>query len=171
MSPEIHIPCPGCGATVMAVMPRCRYCGELLAASEPPPPLAAPRPIGIRDHALLVAIAAMALPCQSSLASLTPPYRIPHEAIALVPMAAAAAVLGWVLGAVWLPRRTWLLAPAMAFAFHALSAAFVLSWRRLELPLDPALLGVACTIGAAALLATGLGGGAGWLWRRGAWEG
>ena len=121
--------------------------------------------------AMPITIAAMALPCQSSLASLTPPYRIPHEAIALVPMAAAAAVLGLVLGAVWFPRRSWFLAPAMAFAFHALSAAFVLSWRRLELPLDPALLGVACTIGAAALLATGLGRGVGWLWRRGAWEG
>ena len=151
-------------------MPRCRYCGMPIGSPDAPLQQERTRRQGVEDYALLVAIGAMALPGQAALAPLTPPWQVPSEALALVPMAALAAALGFLLGALWLPRRTWMMAPAIVLIFQTLSAGFVLSWRRMMLPLDPEILGASVVVGLVGLAACFLGRGAGWLWRRGVEE-
>ena len=169
MAPEAHIPCPCCGATIPVSMPRCRYCGGPVGAPAPAqsegPPVEGS--LGLHNHALLVALAATALPAQAALSPLTPPYQVPLTAVALLPMVSMAAVLSLLLGAVWLPRRSGRVAPLLLAALHGLSVAVVLSWRRAVLPLDLDVWPLACAAAAAALLAAVLGRGAGWLWRRG----
>jgi hypothetical protein len=169
MNPEMHMPCPVCGAVVLAGIQRCRYCGELLAEQREPAAAAPdemPRQLGTEHHALLVAIGTLALPVHAALSGLTPPYSVPMEAMAIGPHATAAVVLGAILGLVWLPRFSRSMAPVLAFVLNGLAFVQMASWRAMVLPIDPDLLPLGCMIGLVAALGAWAGRGLAWFTRR-----
>ncbi len=98
MTPEMHTPCPVCGAMALTGSHRCRYCGEVLvddlelAETEVERASAG---VGTDNIALLVAIGSTALPVHAAISGFTPPYDIPIEAVALGPHVLVAVVLGF----------------------------------------------------------------------------
>jgi hypothetical protein len=166
MNPELHVPCPVCGAMAPVGSQRCRYCGEgFTLAQERPDQDEPPAWVwGTDNHALLLAIGTLALPVHAYLSRFTPPYDVPLGAHPLVPGGSAAVALGLILGWMW-RRRTWLMPCVVAFVCNGTAFLFMTSWRALASRFDPELLPLACIVATFGVVGAAIGGALAWLAR------